>query len=64
MRQLEADLTPISGNLSSVDVVRHQIRETVEPEKATVSVVGVEIRIREVRYNDSEKTTGLHDSGE
>ena len=64
MRQLEAGLTPVSGNLSSVDVVRHQVRKAVEPEKATVSVVGVKIRVREVRNNDFEKAAGPYNSGQ
>ena len=47
-----------------MDVVRHEVRKTVEPETGTVSVIGVKIRIRDVRNNDSEKATGLPDSGE
>ena len=47
-----------------MDVVRHQIRKTVEPKKATVGVVGVKIRIREMRNDDAKKTIGLDGSGE
>jgi hypothetical protein len=46
-----------------VDVVRHQIRKTIETEEAAVGIVGIEIRIREMRDNDSEKSGRLDNSG-
>lgn len=64
LRQLKAGFAAISRYFSPVEPVTSQIGKAVEPEKMTMGVVRIIVRIRKMGNHDLQDAAGLHDAFE